>query len=110
FDRVLDDIRDARAHGARAIFIVDDNVTLDVARFAALCEAIVQAGLQELDYIVQAMTSSIADHGERLAPLMRRAGFRYVFLGIENVIDEDLQFLRASAKNAQRENGRQTGN
>ena len=31
---------------------------------------------------------------------MRRAGFRYVFLGIENVLDEDLAFLRASAKNA----------
>src|SRR5262245_10056427 len=57
FERVLDDIRDARARGARAIFIVDDNVTLDVARFAALCEAIVQAGLHGLDYIVQAMTS-----------------------------------------------------
>ena len=34
---------------------------------------------------------------------MRRAGFRYVFLGIENILDEDLPFLRARAKNAQRE-------
>ena len=45
-----------------------------------------------------------------LAPLMREAGFRYVFLGIENVLDEDLEFLKASAKNAQREGGRRTGN
>ena len=30
-----------------------------------------------------------------LAPLMRQAGFRYVFLGIENVLDEDLAFLKA---------------
>ena len=37
---------------------------------------------------------------------MRRAGFRYVFLGIENVLDDDLAFLRAAAKNAQREGGR----
>jgi radical SAM superfamily enzyme YgiQ (UPF0313 family) len=110
FDRVLDDIRDARAHGARAIFIVDDNVTLDVARFAALCEAIVQAGLHGLDYIVQAMTSAIADHGARLAPLMRKAGFRYVFLGIENVLDEDLGFLKARAKNQRHEQGRAAGN
>ncbi len=49
----------------------------------------------DIDYIVQAMTSSIASHGETLAPLMREAGFRYVFLGIENVLDEDLAFLRA---------------
>jgi radical SAM superfamily enzyme YgiQ (UPF0313 family) len=41
---------------------------------------------------------------------MRKAGFRYVFLGIENVLDEDLAFLRASAKNARREGGRRAGN
>jgi anaerobic magnesium-protoporphyrin IX monomethyl ester cyclase len=56
------------------------------------------------------MTSSIAAHGETLVPLMRKAGFRYVFLGIENIVGEDLQFLRASAKNAVRERGRQVGN
>src|SRR5262249_5802268 len=70
----------------------------------------VNAGLNDVDYIVQAMTSSIANHGATLAPLMRTAGFRYVFLGIENILDEDLAFLRASAKNAQREGGRQVGN
>ena len=95
FERVLADIADARARGARAIFIVDDNITLNVARFEALCRAIVAAGLNDIHYIVQAMTSSIADHGETLAPLMRQAGFRYVFLGIENVLDEDLAFLKA---------------
>jgi anaerobic magnesium-protoporphyrin IX monomethyl ester cyclase len=109
-ERVLDDIRDAAAHGARAIFIVDDNITLDVKRFEALCRAIVDAGLHRIEYTVQAMTSAIADHGETLGPLMRRAGFRYVFLGIENVLEEDLTFLRASTKNARREHGRRAGN
>ena len=52
------------------------------------------------------MTSSISSHGEILAPLMRAAGFRYVFLGIENVLDEDLAFLKAAAKNAERSGGR----
>jgi radical SAM superfamily enzyme YgiQ (UPF0313 family) len=110
FTRVLADIADARARGARAIFLVDDNITLNVARFESLCRAIVSAGLNDIHYIVQAMTSSIANHGDTLAPLMRKAGFRYVFLGIENVLDEDLAFLRASAKNARREQGRRTGN
>ena len=99
-DRVLADIADARAHGAEAIFLVDDNITLNVARFEALCDAIVDAGFDDIDYTVQAMTSPIAQHGARLAPLMRRAGFRYVFLGIENVMDDDLEFLRARGKNA----------
>jgi len=109
-ERVLEDIRDARDHGARTIFLVDDNITLNVHRFEQLCHAIIAAGLNRLDYFVQAMTSSIASHGETLAPLMRRAGFRYVFLGIENILERDLEFLRASAKNTARENGRSQGN
>ena len=108
FDRVLADIRDARDHGARAIFLVDDNITLNVARFEALCQAIIQAGLNSIDYIVQAMTSAIANHGERLAPLMRKAGFRYVFLGIENILEKDLAFLRAVSKNTKREDGQRS--
>lgn len=110
FDRVLADIRDARDHGARTIFIVDDNISLNVRRFEALCRAIIDAGLNKLDYFVQAMTSAIANHGETLAPLMRQAGFRYVFLGIENILEGDLKFLRAAAKNTERENGHNTGN
>ena len=86
FDRVLADIRDARDHGARAIFIVDDNISLNIRRFEALCQAIIDAGLNDIVYTVQAMTSPIAMHGETLAPLMRQAGFRYVFLGIENIL------------------------
>jgi anaerobic magnesium-protoporphyrin IX monomethyl ester cyclase len=109
-ERVLADIADARAHGAEAIFLVDDNITLDVNRFAALCEAIADAGFNDIDFIVQAMTAPIAQHGARLAPVMRKAGFRYVFLGIENILDEDLAFLRARAKNARREKGRTIGN
>ena len=110
FDRVLHDIRDARDHGARTLFIVDDNISLNVRRFEALCRAIIDAGLNNLDYFVQAMTSAIATHGVTLAPLMRQAGFRYVFLGIENILEGDLAFLRAAAKNTDRANGQNNGN
>jgi radical SAM superfamily enzyme YgiQ (UPF0313 family) len=109
-ERVLADIADARARGARAIFFVDDNITLDVARFEALCRAIIDAGFNDVDYLVQAMTAPIAAHGDRLAPLMRKAGFRYVFLGIENVLEDDLAFLKATAKNSRRRDGRRSGN
>ncbi len=110
FDRVLADIRDAHDHGARAIFIVDDNISLNIKRFEALCQAIIDAGLNDIVYSVQAMTSPIAMHGETLAPLMQKAGFRYVFLGIENILEDDLQFLKAAAKNEFREKGHKTGN
>lgn len=110
FDRVLADIRDACDHGAQSIFLVDDNITLNVHRFEALCRAIVDARLNHVEYIIQGMTSAIANHGETLAPLMRQAGFKYVFLGIENILENDLQFLRASAKNRAREDGHAIGN
>jgi anaerobic magnesium-protoporphyrin IX monomethyl ester cyclase len=110
FDRVLEDIRDAQRYGARTIFLVDDNIMLNVRRFEGLCHAIIDAGLSQIDYFVQAMTSSIATHGETLAPLMRQAGFRYVFLGIENILEQDLEFLRASAKNTDRSQGRPASN
>ena len=99
---MLADIRDAREHGAKCIFLVDDNITLNVHRFEALCHAIIEARLNDTEYFIQGMTSAIANHGETLAPLMRQAGFRYVFLGIENILEDDLQFLRASAKNRER--------
>ena len=108
--RVLDDIADARGRGARVIFFVDDNITIDVPRFEALCRAIIEGGLNDVDYIVQGMTAPIAEHGATLAPLMKKAGFRYVFLGIENILDDDLAFLQARAKNSLREKGRRIGN
>ncbi len=110
FDRVLADIRDARDHGARSIFLVDDNITLNVHRFEALCRAIIGAGLNHLEFTIQGMTSAIANHGDTLAPLMRHAGFKYVFLGIENILEDDLEFLRAGAKNRAREDGHSAGN
>jgi anaerobic magnesium-protoporphyrin IX monomethyl ester cyclase len=109
-EHVLDDIADARDRGARAIFLVDDNITLDIKRFESLCQAIIDRGLHDIEYLVQAMTAPLAQHGATLAPLMKRAGFRYVFLGIENILEGDLDFLKARAKNARRERGRTIGN
>ena len=108
-DRVIADIADARSRGARVVFLVDDNITLNVQRFRALCRAITDASLHDVDYIVQGMTSAMLAGGDDLAREMRGAGFRYVFLGIENVLDADLRFLRASAKNAERKGGRTVG-
>jgi hypothetical protein len=68
----------------------------------------IRTRLGPIDYIAQAMTASIAAGGDRLASLMRRAGFRYIFLGIENVLEEDLQFLKARSKNTRRGSGRRT--
>ena len=46
-ERVIADLMDARARGAETVFLVDDNIMLDVERFAALCRAIVDAPLEQ---------------------------------------------------------------
>ncbi len=92
FDRVLDDIRDAEAHGAESIFFPDDNITLDVKRMEALCDAIIEAGLNHIKYKVQASARGIGS-SRRLVEKMGRAGFDGVFLGIESTSKENLKFL-----------------
>ena len=96
-ERVLDDIRDAKKRGARAIMITDDNITLDGERYKRLCEAITDAGLNDLKYSLQAGVGGIRrTHG--LAEAMARSGVKWVFLGIEGASDAS---LAAMGKNKQ---------
>jgi anaerobic magnesium-protoporphyrin IX monomethyl ester cyclase len=92
FERILEDIRDAEAHGAKSIFFPDDNMTLDVKRMERLCDAIVEAGLSHLKYKVQASARGIGS-SRGLVEKMAAAGFDGVFLGIENTSKENLKFL-----------------
>ena len=95
FERVLADIADARARGARGDFHRRRQHHARTSRGSRGCARRSSTpGFNDIDYIVQGMTSRLPQHGETLAPLMREAGFRYVFLGIENVLDEDLAFLK----------------
>ena len=90
--RVLNDIADSKTHGTEWVIFADDNITLDVARFERLCDAIVAAGHNDVTYIVQASCAGIAS-SERLVRKMSRANVRVVFLGIENVSKRNLQHL-----------------
>jgi len=91
--RVLKDIRDAYMHGARSIVIMDDNITVDGKRYKALCEAIIDAKLNHIKYIVQ-----VSVHGLLSTPglveKMAESGVKVAFLGIENVMNDNLQFVR----------------
>lgn len=94
-ERVIDDISDARDAGARGIFFADDNIALQTKRFRELCRAIVDAGLNDLEYVSQADVAGFARDPE-LAAEMRRAGFSAVFLGIESVNPDNWRFLKKS--------------
>lgn len=90
--RVMEDIQDARKRGATAIFFVDDNITLNVDWLEALCNSLIASHLDGLHYITQASVRGISS-SRRLVNRMARAGFRVVFLGIENVLPSNLSFL-----------------
>ena len=93
-DRVLSDLKDAKRHGARFIFIADDNITVDVARYLELCKRIIGEKLS-LSFAVQASVRGINSDPE-LVRLMAEAGTKYVFLGIENESNEALRAMHKS--------------
>jgi len=82
--RVLEDIDDIYyRRRTRWIFIADDNMVLNPARVMELCDAIIARNYKGLNLIVQADCLSMATNEEMVAR-MAAAGFRSVFLGIEN--------------------------
>jgi anaerobic magnesium-protoporphyrin IX monomethyl ester cyclase len=88
-ERVISDLESLRESGKKGVFFVDDNITLNVPRLKNLCQMIIDRKLDSLNYIVQASVAGIAsDPG--LAAIMKRAGFKWVFLGIESNIARNL--------------------
>lgn len=93
-DRIMTDLEDAKRHGAKGIFITDDNITLDGKRYLELCNEIVKAKLN-LTFAVQASVRGFMKT-PGLAAAMAQAGTKFVFLGIENVSDNALEFMHKS--------------
>jgi radical SAM superfamily enzyme YgiQ (UPF0313 family) len=89
-ERILADIDDIYyARKVRWIFVSDDNMVLDPDRVIALCEAIVARRYRNLYFVVQADCVTMA-RNEPMVRMMARAGFKSVFLGIENASVKNL--------------------
>ncbi len=93
-ERILTDLEDARKHGAKSIFITDDNITLDGKRYLNLCNEITKSGLN-MTFAIQASVRGLKNT-PGLASAMAKAGTKFVFLGIENVSDNALEFMQKS--------------
>jgi radical SAM superfamily enzyme YgiQ (UPF0313 family) len=82
--RVLEDIDDVYyQRNTRWIFFTDDNMVLNPSRVVKLCEAIIARNYKGLNLVVQADCVSMATN-EVMVAKMAEAGFRSIFLGIEN--------------------------
>jgi radical SAM superfamily enzyme YgiQ (UPF0313 family) len=93
-DRILTDLHDARKHGSKAIFISDDNITIDGQRYLELNDEIIKAKFN-MTFAVQASVKGLKKT-PGLAEKMAKAGTKFVFLGIENTSDSALHFMHKS--------------
>jgi radical SAM superfamily enzyme YgiQ (UPF0313 family) len=94
-ERVVEDLRDAREHGAKSVFFIDDNITQDGKRYKKLCEEIIRNGLNDLKHIVQVNVKGLRNT-PGLIPAMAKSGCIAVVIGIENVLDENLSGMQKS--------------
>jgi radical SAM superfamily enzyme YgiQ (UPF0313 family) len=82
--RVIEDIDDIYYNlKVKSIFITDDNMVLNPSRVKMLCDAIIARNYKNLKLYVQADCMTMASN-EEMVEKMALAGFKSVFLGIEN--------------------------
>ena len=91
-ERIIRDIRDATSRGARIIFMADDNITLNMQHLEKVCEAILASRLNHIHYITQASVQGISS-SKKIVDKMAKAGFKTIFLGIENIGVGNLEFF-----------------
>lgn len=84
----LDDIYYKRK--SRWVFVIDDNMVLNPKRVIDLCDAIIARKYRRLNIVVQADCISMSSN-ETMVKKMSQAGFKSVFLGIENVSPKNLE-------------------
>jgi anaerobic magnesium-protoporphyrin IX monomethyl ester cyclase len=90
-ERILADIDDIYFNKkCRWVFVSDDNMVLSPSRVIELCQAVVARGYPGLNFAVQADCVTIS-RNEEMVRTMAEAGFRTIFLGIENVSRKNLQ-------------------
>lgn len=89
--RILADIDDIYFKKRRRwIFVSDDNFVLAPKRVIELCQKIIQRRYRGLNIVVQADSRTMANN-EEMVRLMAKAGFKSIFLGIENASKKNLQ-------------------
>lgn len=92
-ERVIEDIKQIKANGTKAIFIIDDNITHSIEHFKNVCRAIIDNNLNTIEYLTQVAAAGIANNPD-LVELMEKANFRIVFVGFESMDPEVLKQVK----------------
>jgi anaerobic magnesium-protoporphyrin IX monomethyl ester cyclase len=92
-ERVIADLDDIYFNKkTRLVFITDDNMVLNPRWVTEFCDAVIRRRYRNLKLVVQADCVTMA-HNAAMVKKMAEAGFRAVFLGIENVSEKNLRTL-----------------
>jgi radical SAM superfamily enzyme YgiQ (UPF0313 family) len=92
-ERILADLDDIYFNKkTRLVFITDDNMVLNPKWVMNVCDALIKRNYKNLRLVVQADCMSMA-RNETMVEKMSQAGFRTVFLGIENASSNNLRTM-----------------
>ncbi len=90
-ERIMADIDDIYyKRKVKWIFVSDDNLVLDPRHVMKLCDAIIAKKYRRLNFVVQADCVTMA-RNEDMVRKMGLAGFKSVFLGMENASKKNLK-------------------
>ncbi len=99
-ERVLEELKQVcKDFDPAIIFVPDDNFTVDMDRVVRICELILRERLPAI-LNVAARADDLAHHPD-VIPLMARAGFRRINIGVESANSETLRLMRKGIKSSQ---------
>jgi anaerobic magnesium-protoporphyrin IX monomethyl ester cyclase len=91
-ERVIRDLKSAKKMGAESIFFTDDNPAMHAEHFKLLNEWLISERLDDMHYSGMVSPESMAEPG--VTELMKRAGWEFSFLGVENIYQGILDRVR----------------
>jgi radical SAM superfamily enzyme YgiQ (UPF0313 family) len=91
-ERVIRDLKSIKDMGVESIFFTDDNPAIHTEQFKLLNERIITEQLDDMYYSGMVSPESMAEPG--VTKLMKRAGWEFIFLGVENIYQRNLDRVR----------------
>ncbi len=91
--RIMQEVYEVDLSNNNFIFFCEDNFTINVKRTKKICETIIRSGVNnKIHFSCQSRIDTLYQN-PWLIKLMRKAGFRQLFLGIESVHQQSLDAM-----------------
>jgi radical SAM superfamily enzyme YgiQ (UPF0313 family) len=92
-ERIVADLKSLKSAGVEIVFFSDDNITYNADHFKSVCRAIIENGLNSMEYSIQASALGIAKNPD-LVELMDQANVRMIELGLESMDPSVIKLMK----------------